>query len=476
MKLENEIKEVNEELNIEKEEETSPTKDLTTGSPMKLIIGFALPMLLGLLFQQFYSLVDTIIVGKFLGVEAFAGVGATGSINFLVLGFCMGMCNGFAIPVAQMFGAKNEVGLRKSVANCIWLCIIFSASITTVVAVFCRKILILMNTPDDIIDHSYNYLIVIVLGIPFMILYNETASILRALGDSKSPVVFLAISSILNIILDLLLIVVVKTGVAGAAWATVIAQATSGIICLIYMKKKFKILKMQKGEMKIEPSYMAKLCVVGVPMGLQYSITGIGTMVVQAAVNGLGSVYVAAVTAGIKINNFLACPMEALGTTMAPYAGQNVGAGKVDRVEKGLKAGVFCGFVVSAVMLVVSLLFGKNLTMLFLEEKDDKVLKYSYIFLIANVAFYFLLVLVNCVRFTIQGMGYSGFAIIAGVLEMIARTLAGAALVPLIGFPGIMFASPLAWLFADAFLIPAFYKCKKKTEQTLELEQIKGTS
>lgn len=452
------------------EKAAGPTKDLTTGSPMKLIIGFALPMLLGLLFQQFYSLVDTIIVGKFLGVEAFAGVGATGSITFLVLGFCMGMCNGFAIPIAQMFGAKNEVGLRKSVANCIWLCIGFSALITTLVTVFCRQILQVMDTPDDIIEYSYDYLIIIFFGIPFLILYNETAAILRALGDSKSPVVFLALSSVMNIVLDLLIILVLKSGVAGAAWATVISQATSGVICLIYMKKRFAILKMQKGEMRVEPSYMLKLCGVGIPMGLQYSITAIGSIVVQTAINGLGSVYVAAVTAGMKINNFLACPMEALGTTMAPYAGQNVGAGKVDRVEKGLKSGILCGFVVSAVMLVVSILFGKNLTMLFLKEKNDEVLKYSYIFLVANVAFYFLLVFVNCVRFTIQGMGYSGFAIIAGVLEMVARTLAGKLLVPIAGFYGIMFASPLAWLFADAFLIPAFYKCKKKTEKTIQVQ------
>lgn len=452
------------------EERKQPTKDLTVGSPMRHIINFALPMLFGLLFQQFYSVVDTIIVGKYLGVSAFAGVGATSSINFVVLGFCMGLCNGFAIPVSQAFGAKNMSALRKVVANIIWLCIALSAIITTFVAVFCWDILEIMNTPTDIIEYSYDYILIIILGIPFMILYNETAAVLRALGDSKSPVIFLAISSVINIGLDLLLILTFNMGVAGAALATVVSQAVSGIICLIYMKKKFTLLKFEKGDMKLKPKYMLELCGAGIPMGLQYSITGIGMIVLQVAINGLGSVYVAAVTAGSKITNFLACPFEALGTTMAAYAGQNTGAGKLDRVEKGLKAGVLCGFIVSAIMLVVSILFGKGLIRIFLEEKDDEVLKYAFRFMVANVVFFCLLTLVNCVRFTIQGMGFSGFAIIAGVLEMIARGGAGAALVPLVGFYGVMFASPLAWLFADIFLIPAFYYCKKRIQRRLQIK------
>lgn len=449
-------------------EKTSPTKDLTSGSPLKLIIGFAIPMLLGMLFQQFYSLVDTIIVGKYLGVEAFAGVGSTGSINFMVLGFCMGICNGFAIPVAQMFGAKNDIGLRKMVANCIWLWVGFAVVITTLVCIFCRNILHAMNTPSDIFEHAYNYIFVIFAGIPFMILYNGTAAILRSLGDSKSPVMFLALSSILNIGLDLLLILVFRMGVQGAALATVISQCISGTVCTIYMKKKFTILKMQKGEMKPEASYMFKLVGTGIPMGLQYSITAIGSIVLQTAINGLGSLCVAGVTAGQRINNFIACPIEALGQTMAPYTGQNIGAGKIDRVEKGLKEGVKCGFILSAIMLVIAIFFGKSLTMIFLEDKNDKVLDYAYRFLVCIVAFYSLLVLVNCVRFTIQGMGYSTFAIIAGVMEMIARAVAGSLLVPIIGFWGIMLASPLAWVMADAFLVPAFFLCKKRIQKTLE--------
>lgn len=476
--MENELK-IKNKRHREKADNTgnknsaSPVKDLTNGSPLKLIIGFAIPMFLGMLFQQFYSLVDTIIVGKYLGVNAFAGVGSTGCINFMVLGFCMGICNGFAIPVAQMFGAKNDVGLRKMVANCIWLWAGFALVITTVVSIFCYDILNAMNTPSDIIEYAYDYILIIFLGIPFMILYNGTAAILRALGDSGSPVMFLALSSILNIGLDLVFILIVKIGVRGAALATVISQCISGIVCTIYMKKKFALLKMKKGEMRPEGSYMVKLIGTGIPMGLQYSITAIGSIILQTAVNGLGSLCVAGVTAGSRINNFIVCPIEALGQTMAPYTGQNIGAGRIERVQKGLKAGILCGFVVSAVMFVVALLFGKPLTMIFLEEKNDQVLDYAYRFLLCLVAFYVFLVFVNCVRFTIQGMGYSGFAIIAGVMEMVARTVAGAVLVPTFGFWGVMLASPLAWIMADLFLVPAFFYCKRRISRILEAEHSK---
>lgn len=446
---------------------SSPVKDLTKGSPMKLILGFALPMLLGLLFQQFYNMVDTMIVGKYLGLDAFAGVGSTGCLNFLVIGFCIGICSGFSVLVAQRFGAKDYTGLRKTVSNCTWLSIIFSVILTTCVVVYCKPILRLMNTPEDVFDYAYTYIVIIFAGIPCIILYNMTASILRALGDSKSPVVFLAFSSILNIGLDLLFILTFKMNVEGAAIATVTSQGISGLICLIYMKVKFKLLKSTKDEKKFRPSYAAKLCGIGIPMGLQYSITAVGTIVIQTAVNGLGSLYIAGVTAGSRLNMFLSCPMEALGQTMAPYAGQNVGAGKIDRVGKGLKASSLCGIILSIVLFIVVLLFGKEMSLLFIdkEKAGPKVIQYSYQWLLTSVGFYFLLTLVNTVRFTIQGMGYSTFAILAGILEMIARTLAGILLVPLTGFWGICFANPLAWIFADLFLIPAYFLCIRKLKR-----------
>lgn len=453
----------------EMKKSSSPAKDLTVGSPMKLILGFAFPMFLGLLFQQFYSLVDTMIVGKYLGVDPFAGVGSTGSLNFIVIGFCMGLCSGFSVPISQSFGAKDFPLLRKMVTNSVWLCTFFSVVITTLMLLFCRPVLTWMNTPENIFEYAYIYIFIIFAGIPCTILYNMTAAILRALGDSKSPIIFLAISSAINIGLDLLLIIVFRMGVDGAALATVVSQGVSGVISIIYIKKKFDILAMEKGDWKLERHLAGKLTGVGIPMGLQYSITGIGSVILQTAVNGLGSIYVASMTAGSKINIFFACPFDALGQTMAPYAGQNIGARKLDRVGKGLRAACIIGFIVSGLMVIVVKLFGDQLTMLFLDEKDPVIMQNSTQFLIIVSAFYCLLTLVNTVRFTIQGMGFSSLAIIAGVMEMIARGIAGMLLVPAFGYLGACYSSPLAWLLADAFLIPAFFLCKRKVARQLEV-------
>ena len=440
------------------------TKSMTEGKPIRLIIGFAFPLFLGMLFQQFYSMVDTIIVGKFLGVEPLAGVGATGCLNFLVLGFCMGICNGFAIPIAQMFGAKKERDLRKYTANSAWLCITFAAVITTLVVIFCRPLLTLLNTPENIFEYSYTYIVIIFCGIPCTILYNMLAAILRSLGDSKTPLIFLAISSVINIGLDILFIVVLHTGVEGPAMATVISQGLSGMICFFYMKKKFAILKISKEEWKPKLSYVKNLCFVGIPMGLQYSITAIGSLVITSALNGFGAVAVAGVTTAQKIANFIVCPIEALGQTMAPYCGQNVGAGKLDRVGKGVKAASLCGFVVSAVLFVIVVLFGRQLSMLFLDKPNVQVMDYAYRYMKVCASGYCLLVLVNVVRFAIQGMGFSIFAITAGVMEMLARTLAGTVGVKLLGFTGICTANVLAWIFADAFLLPAFFYCRNRMQ------------
>lgn len=438
------------------------TKDMTSGSPAKLIFGFAIPMFLGLLFQQFYSMVDTLIVGKFLGVNPLAGVGSTTSLNFMVLGFCMGVCNGFAIPVAQMFGAKEEHRLRRYVTNGAWLCIVFSIVMTLVVVAVCRPVLVLMQTPEEIFEYAYVYIVIVFWGIPCTFLYNILAAIIRSLGDSKTPVIFLAISSGINIVLDLVFVLVFGMGVEGPAIATVLAQGVSGIICLWYMYRKFPVLHASRDEWKPELHYMGKLCFIGIPMGLQYSITAIGSLVLQTAVNGLGAMVVAGVTAAQKINMFISCPIESLGQTMAPYAGQNMGAGKIDRIGKGLKSAVLMGWGVSIICFLIAVLFGKQLTLLFVDAGETEIIAYSYQFLLFCIGGYCLLTLVNTVRFTIQGMGFSVFAILSGIMEMIARILAATVVVQMIGFAGTCLAHPMAWLFADVFLIPAFFWCRKK--------------
>lgn len=438
------------------------TKDMTTGSPVRLIIGFAIPMFLGMLFQQFYSMVDTVIVGKYLGVNPLAGVGSTSSLNFMVIGFCMGICSGFAIPVAQMFGAQEYVRLRKYVTNGTWLCIVFSVVMTLAVTAACRPVLQLMNTPEEIFEYAYLYILIIFWGIPCTFLYNMLAGIIRSLGDSRTPVVFLAVSSAINIVLDIVFILFFHMGVEGPAIATVISQGVSGVICLLYMKKKFPILKASREEWRPDGKYMKRLCFMGIPMGLQYSVTAIGTLVLQAAINGLGAAVVAGVTAAQKINAFISCPVEAIGQTMAPYTGQNMGAGKLDRIGKGLRDASLVGFFMSAVCFLIALLTGRQATLLFVDAAEMEIIAYSYQFLLFCTGGYCLLTLVNTVRFTIQGMGFSVFAITSGVMEMIARILASTVIAGQIGFMGICLAHPMAWLFADLFLIPAFFWCRKR--------------
>ena len=440
----------------------SEIRDMTTGSPFRLILGFAVPMLMGLLFQQFYSMVDTIIVGKYLGVSALASVGSTSSINFMIIGFCTGVCSGFAIPVAQRFGAGDHHGLRCFVANAGWLSAIFSAVMTIIVCFLCMDILRWMDTPDDIIQGAYDYIFIIFAGIPVTYLYNILAGIIRSLGDSRTPVYFLLLSSVINIFLDLFTILVMGMGVEGAAYATVISQAISGVLCFLYMRSHFPILRMTREERKFNLRMAKILCGIGIPMGLQYSITAIGSVILQTAVNGLGSLYVAAISAGNKLTLFFTCPFEALGATMATWAGQNVGAGKIDRVKEGVKYALLIGCVYAVTAFIILTLFSKYLALLFLDADEVSTIGNVSLFLFGNSLFYIALVFVNVVRFSIQGMGFSTFAILAGVFEMFARTFAGMCLVPIFGYPAACFASPMAWIAADIFLIPAFLHCIKR--------------
>lgn len=438
------------------------TKNMTDGSPMKLILGFLIPMLFGLLFQQLYNMMDTIIVGKYLGVNALASVGSTGSINFMIVGFCIGVCSGFAIPVAQSFGNKNEKAMRRYAANGGWLAAIFSVVMTLTVCLLCRRILGWMKTPEDIFDGAYAYIFVIFMGIPATCLYNILAGIIRSMGDSTTPLIFLLISSVLNIVLDMFTIIVLNMGVAGAAWATVISQGISGVLCLFYMKKNYSALKMEGDEWKPDIRSMITLCNMGIPMGLQYSITAVGSVILQTAVNSLGAATVASVTAAGKISMFFCCPFDAMGSTMATYGGQNLGARKLDRIQKGVRDCAILGAGYAILAYVVIFMFSDTIALLFVNHWETEILKNTRQFLLTNAAFYFPLALINILRFMIQGLGYSRLAILAGVSEMAARTVMGFCLVPLLGFHAVCYANPLAWVAADLFLIPAYFYVMKR--------------
>ena len=444
---------------MKEENKENRTKDMTIGNPKRIIISFGVPLLLGMLFQQFYSMVDTIIVGRVLGVNELAGVGSTGSINFMVIGFCMGICNGFAIPIAQCFGAKDYKNLRKYVANCVWLSVFFAALMTMSVSVFCRDILKLMDTPSDIFEYAYEYIYIIFLGIPVIFLYNILSGIIRALGDSKAPLIFLIISSVINIALDFITIKWFNMSVNGPALATVISQGISGALCLIYMIKKYDVLRVRKGEWRPERHHMVTLCRMGIPMGLQYSITAIGSVILQTAVNSLGSTAVAAVTAANKVSMFFCCPFDAMGSTMATYAGQNIGAGKPDRVTKGMLSCSLMGLIYSTAACVVLVIFGKELASIFIDKSEagnGEILQNARLMLVWLSSFYF----------TIQGLGYSELAILSGVCEMAARALVGFVFVPMWGFIAVCTASPMAWIFADTFLITAYILIIKRIKKS----------
>lgn len=437
-------------------------RDMTEGNPLSLILAFAAPMLMGTLFQQFYSMVDTIFVGKFLGVDALAAVGSTGAINFMINGFVIGVCSGFSIPVAQRFGAKDYSGMRRYVANTIWISIAFAAVMTLVIGVLTRDILIWMQTPENILDGAYDYIFIIFLGIPVTFLYNSTAGIIRALGDSKTPVYFLMLASLVNIVLDYASIQFLGMGVDGPAWATVISQGVSGVLCLFYMKKNFEILRFEAGELALDRGMCVNLCMMGIPMGLQYSITAIGSVILQTAVNTLGSVAVASVTAGQKVSMFFCCVFDALGGTIATYVGQNAGAKQYDRIRTGVHAATKVGSIYAVAAFFVMLAFGGYIPLLFVDSAEITVIAQAHNFLIYNSLFYVALVFVNVWRFSIQGMGFSGFAILSGVCEMFARSFIGFVGIPLFGYAAVCFASPLAWVCADLFLVPAFSFCLKR--------------
>ena len=445
------------------------TKDLTSGSPLKVILLFTLPLVLGNLFQQFYALADTIIVGRYCGVSALASVGATGSVNYLILGFAIGVCNGFAIPIAQLFGARDYSGMRRHVANAGWLCLGGSVVLTVLTVSLTRPMLLLMQTPADIVDGAVTYIGCIFAGIPFVFLYNMVAAIMRALGDSKTPLYFLILTSVMNIGLDLLFVVPFNMGVMGAALATDISQAVSGIVSFAYLRHKFKILSIEKDETQLDRGACLRLVGIGLPMGLQCSITAIGSVIMQWAVNVLGSTAVAAVTAAGKTSNLLTVPLESIGTAMATYAGQNLGAARMDRVRRGVHSALLIASVYAIASLVVLRFADVAIMGLFLDtSKELEIVHMGQEYLFWNSAFFIPLGALIVWRSTIQGLGYSTLAMLAGVAEMLARTAVAVALVPLLGYFGAELSNPAAWVAACLFLYPAYvWTCRQLDNRLL---------
>lgn len=432
-------------------------KDMTSGSPTKIILNFTFPIFLGNVFQQFYNMADTVIVGKFVGTKALAAVGSTGTIMFLIYGFVTGMTAGFTVLTAQKFGAGDMKAMRQTVGGAAVLTTIVTIILTTLGLLFMKPLLIFMKTPSDIFKDAYAYIMIICAGIAAQMLYNLMASILRALGNSKVPLYFLILSALLNIALDLLLIIVFGLGASGAAYATVIAQGISGLLCLVYVKLKVPLLHLERDDWRPK-GYLLKIqFAVGVPMALQYSITAIGTMMVQTSQNLLGSNIVVAFTAASKIEQVVTQAYVALGTTMATYCAQNIGAGKIKRIRKGFKSSTIMASIYAVVTAALIMTVGKYMTYLFVSDNVIEIMSNVDIYLKCIGVFFIPLAIVNLYRNGIQGMGYGLLPMMAGVAELIGRGVVAVIAANKRSYFGVCMASPAAWVLAGGLLLVMYY-------------------
>lgn len=437
--------------------------DMTKGNPGKQILIFMIPVLIGNLFQNFYNVVDLLIVGRFLGVDALASVGMTGSIVFLVVGWIVGMTSGFGILIAQAFGAGDESRLKHYTAVSTYICIAFTIVMSVGLTLANDWILTIMNTPDNIFQDTKSYIGIIYAGLTATFLYNMLAAIARAFGDSKTPLYFLAFSSVLNIGLDFLLVGVFPLGVAGAGYATVISQAISGVLCFIYIAKKYPELRFGKEEAQCRWSTICKLMGMGIPMALQFSITAMGTMIVQSSLNLLGSVYIAAYTGCNKIQVILIQFSIAMGSSIANFVGQNFGAGRIERVKEGVKTSIIMITMFNAAIMVVAYFLCPSLIVLFAEDTTGDLVAISTQYFHICLWFYIPLGLIFVYRNALQGLGNGFVPMMGGVFELVARGLVIFLLFEQLQFVGVVLADPIAWISALIPLIPFYYWYMNKT-------------
>ena len=428
--------------------------NMTVGSPTRDILKFALPLIGGYILQQMYLIIDAAIVGRFVSVGALAAVGASASVMFLIMGFCNGACAGFAIPVAQAFGAQDLSAMRQYVANAVRLSVALALVITVTTCALCSPILRMVNTPDDIFADAYTFLVLQLAAIPFTFAYNLLSSLIRALGNSRQPFYFLIFSSIVNILLDFLFIVIMGLGVEGVGLATMLSQAVSGWMCLTYIRRKMQLLMPKGSERRYDHAKAMRLLVNGLPMGLQFSITAIGSIMLQSANNALGTVYVAAFTASIRIKYLFTCVFENIGVAMATYCGQNIGARKLDRIALGIRSAIKIMLIYFAMTFVLIMPFAEEMMMLFVDRSETAIIAGAALFMRVAAYFYPVLGLLTILRYSIQGLGYSTMSMLSGVMEMLARCGVSLWLVPAIHFLGVCYGDPVAWISADVFLIP----------------------
>ncbi|MGN0321611.1 MAG: MATE family efflux transporter [Oliverpabstia sp.] len=429
------------------------TMDLTTGHPLSRILLFSIPLVLGTLFQQLYSFVDTMMVGRMIGTSALGAVGSTYSLHFLILGFVQGACVGFAIPLAQSIGGSQMGEFRRYFWNGVWLCTGTALILTVCTTLLAQPLLVLIQTPQDILSDACIYIRILFLGIPASILYNFSSGALRAAGDSRHPFYFLLFSSFLNIGLDYLFIGPLDMKVAGAALATVLSQLISGLLNLGWIVFQTDLLKNSFGLRHFSIFHVKRLCIVGFPMGFEYSVSAIGAVIMQGAINSLGSIAVAGQTAGEKIRQMFTLPMESVGMGMATYVGQNDGAKRYDRIRSGIRAGLTIQWSYCLIAWLLIFIGKKQFTALVLGTTQGETAGLSIQYLTIISIFFFLHGALMIFRNTLQGMGYSIHAVLSGVGELIGRSLGGFLAISWIGFVGIALANPLAWGLALIYCV-----------------------
>ena len=443
-------------------ENNSAVKDLTEGEPAKLLFFFTLPLLAGNIFQQLYGFVDTLIVGRFLGVEALAAVGCTGPLMFLFLGFVMGMTGGLTIYTGQRFGAKDFEGIRKSVAACTVISIVSAIAMTIIGVLFCRTLLEFMNTPDVIIEGAYSFIVIIYGGMSGFVLLNLQSNLIRALGDSKMPTVIQASTLTLNIILEPIAIILLDGGIPGAALATIVSIVIGNIIFFVYIKRRVPILHTRQGDWNFDRKILWEHVRIGLPMGFQSSIIAIGAVVLQMALNGLGPTAVAAFAAAHRVDGIAVMPMMSFGVAIAAYTAQNFGAQKFDRIADGVKKCILMSCSFSVAVAVFNILFGADIMKMFVGEGQEQIIEYGRQFLVITGVCYWILALLFIFRFTLQGLGQSFMPTVAGIIELVMRVFAALVLVDMFGYVGACLSSPLAWLGACIPLTISFFITRRE--------------
>ncbi len=445
------------------------TKELTEGNPLKVITLFMLPMFIGNVFQQLYNFVDALVVGRYVGIEGLGAVGATMPMVFLIISFIFASTQGFSVVAAQKFGARDYQSLKKSAASSFILSGVITIVMTLISTPFTKQMLLIMNTPSDILPFAESYLFIMFGGIFATVYYNVASNLIRAVGDSKTPLFFLIISSFFNIFLDILFVKEFNWGIEGAAYATVAAQALSTVFCLIYMFIKFPVLRLKKEDWKVEPSFLYEHIKIGIPMGIQMSVLTIGILIVQYVLNGFGSIAVAAFTTAVRVDQIFSQSFIALGASIATFTAQNFGAGKISRIRKGARAGLIIIAIICVFCFVVLKLFGSSIMSMFMNEPNEEIIRLGIIYLNIIVVYFVFLGLVLMYKNILQGMGNSIVPLLSGVAELVARGVAALMLGKYLGYLGVCYATPLAWIVGMAVLYIGYKTDLKGKKSSLRL-------